>query len=106
MHLLREGQFGVATTFIAKANATPPQPEPTPGTPNPQLSEAWENELAKGTFNSKQLQQQFADMYSILRALKEDRDLRPAIQWARENGATLEARGSNLEFELCKLQFV
>lgn len=106
MHLLREGQFGVATTFVAEANANPPQPEPTPGTPNPQLSEAWENELAKGTFNSRQLQQQFADMYSILRALKEDRDLRPAIRWARENGATLEARGSNLEFELCKLQFV
>lgn len=109
MHLLREGQFTVASTFIAEANAHTPLPEPTPGTPNPYASpstSAWESDLTRQTFSSKQLQQQFEEMYTILKALKEERDLGPAIRWARENSHILESRGSNLEFELCKLQFV
>ncbi|KAF2189172.1 hypothetical protein K469DRAFT_563834 [Zopfia rhizophila CBS 207.26] len=106
MHLLREGQFSVASTFIEEANAHPPHPEPTPGTPNPYLEEAWEKDLVSGTFNSKQLQQQFAEMYHILHELRQQKNLAPAIAWARERSAVLEARGSNLEFELCQLQFV
>jgi hypothetical protein len=106
MHLLREGQFSVAATFIEEANAHPPHPEPTPGTPNPYLQEAWEKDLANGTFNSQKLQQQFAEMYHILHELKQQRNLTPAIAWARERTTVLEHRGSNLEFELCRLQFV
>lgn len=45
-------------------------------------------------------------MYYILSQLKERRNLLPAIEWSRENREALEARGSNLEFELCRLQFV
>ncbi|KAF2813120.1 uncharacterized protein BDZ99DRAFT_382694 [Mytilinidion resinicola] len=106
MHLLREGQFSVAATFIEEANAHPPQPEPTPGTPNPYLQEAWEKDLANGTFNSQKLQQQFAEMYHILHELKQQKNLAPAIAWAKERSIVLENRGSNLEFELCRLQFV
>ena len=107
MHLLREGQFSVASTFIQEAEARPPHPEPTPGTPNPYVQEkAWEKDLVNGTFNSEKLQQQFAEMYHILRQLRQQRNLAPAIAWARERSAVLETRGSNLEFELCRLQFV
>ncbi|KAF2476007.1 uncharacterized protein BDR25DRAFT_322362 [Lindgomyces ingoldianus] len=106
MHLLREGQFSVASTFIEEANAHPPQPEPTPATPNPYLQEAWEKDPANGTFDSHKLQQQFKDMYHILHELRQNRNLSPAIAWARERSDVLEARGSNLEFELCRLQFV
>ncbi|KAH7394538.1 CTLH/CRA C-terminal to lish motif domain-containing protein [Pyrenochaeta sp. MPI-SDFR-AT-0127] len=106
MHLLREGQFGVASTFIGEANRHPPHPEPTLNTPNPYLRESWEKDLAEGTFNSEKLQQQFAEMYHILHELRNERNLKPAIQWARERSDILEARGSNLEFELCRLQFV
>jgi hypothetical protein len=45
-------------------------------------------------------------MYYILSQLKERKNLLPAIEWSRENREALEARGSNLEFELCRLQFV
>jgi hypothetical protein len=45
-------------------------------------------------------------MYYILSQMKEQRNLLPAIEWSRENREALEARGSNLEFELCRLQFV
>ena len=45
-------------------------------------------------------------MYHILQELKEGRNLLPAIEWARKNRRALEKRGSNLEFELCRLQFV
>ena len=106
MHLLREGQFGVASTFVEEANRHPPHPEPTLNTPNPYLRESWEKDLAEGTFNSEKLQQQFAEMYHILHQLRIERNLKPAIQWARERSDILEARGSNLEFELCRLQFL
>ncbi|RYN85125.1 hypothetical protein AA0120_g9029 [Alternaria tenuissima] len=106
MHLLREGQFDVASTFVQEASRQPPHPEPTLNTPNPYIREAWEKDLAEGTFNSEKLQQQFADMYHILHQLRNERNLQPAIQWARERSDVLEARGSNLEFELFRLQFV
>ena len=43
-------------------------------------------------------------MYNILHELR-GRNLHPAIEWARINSQELEKRGSNLEFELSKLQF-
>jgi hypothetical protein len=106
MHLLREGQFDVASTFIQEANQHPPHPEPTLNTPNPYITESWEKDLAEGTFNSGRLQAQFSDMYHILHELRDERNLEPAIQWAKERSEILESRGSNLEFELARLQFV
>lgn len=106
MHLLREGEFSVASTVIQEANQHPPHPEPTPNTPNPYQNLSWEKNMADGTFNSETLQKQFLEMYHILHELREERNLGPAIEWARERSDSLEARGSNLEFELCRLQFV
>ena len=45
-------------------------------------------------------------MYLILDALQNLHNLEPAIAWAREHSTELESRGSNLEFELCRLKFV
>ena len=104
MHLLREGQFSVASTFLAEAASNPPKAVPTPGTPNPY--DTSEQELDMASLSSESLQRQFADMYHILHELRNEHNLLPAIQWARENSASLEARGSNLEFELGRLQFI
>jgi hypothetical protein len=101
MHLLREGQFDVASTFLDEAHEHPVEPQPTPGTPKPSIDDDSEFTSLK----SQQLQLQFAAMYRILHELKA-RNLLPAIEWARENSAELEKRGSNLEFELSKLQYV
>ncbi|RDL33142.1 Uncharacterized protein BP5553_08581 [Venustampulla echinocandica] len=101
MHLLREGQFSVASTFLEEIQEHPPQPTPTPGTPNP----SEEDEVDLTFLKSKELQDKFSNMYSILNQLKA-RNLRPAIEWAKANSVELEKRGSNLEFELSKLQFV
>ena len=94
MHLLREGQFNVASTFLEEANANPP-----PITDASRRSQPWE-------FKSESLQKQFSDMYNILHSLRQEQNLAPAIQWARKHSAILESRGSNLEFELFRLQFV
>ncbi|KAI1309772.1 CTLH/CRA C-terminal to lish motif domain-containing protein [Xylaria venustula] len=119
MHLLREGQFGVASTFIAEAQ---PQSETSqassqvrhqppsitisrPDTPPDAMITDADIPADLTAFQSQALQEKFAGMYSILTSLRQ-RDLYPAIAWARENSTELEARGSNLEFELCKLQFV
>lgn len=101
MHLLREGQFDVASTFLNEALHNPPQPHATPGTPNPASNDS--NDLS--SLRSEELQDQFSNMYQILNELQ-NRNLHPAIEWARQNSVELEHRGSNLEFELCKLQYI
>lgn len=107
MHLLREGQFSVASTFIDESKARPPpHPEANPTAPHPYTAEQWEKAFTGGTMDSGALQQQFAEMYHILHELKQQQNLQPAIAWSRQHSAQLEARGSNLEFELCRLQYV
>ncbi|KAF2758692.1 hypothetical protein EJ05DRAFT_500208 [Pseudovirgaria hyperparasitica] len=106
MHLLREGQFSVAATFMEEAEAHPRAPEPTPGTPDPYAAQGEDKRKVTENFNAKELEQQFSDMYHILRELRTRRNLTPAIAWARQNRETLETRGSNLEWELCRLQYV
>ncbi|KAI1171774.1 CTLH/CRA C-terminal to lish motif domain-containing protein [Nemania sp. FL0916] len=121
MHLLREGQFDVASTFIGEAQL---QSEPTQTLSSQTRSQApsitisssdWpSDEMVMDTnpitpdltaFQSEKLQKDFSEMYSILTSLKQ-RHLQPAIDWAGKNRMELQARGSNLEFELCKLQFI
>lgn len=103
MHLLREGQFSVAATFLSeiadqKTIGAHDASSAFTGTPTGLLDT---NEVP-----SAEMREQFAAMYYILHAVKEDKNLLPAIRWSRENREALEARGSNLEFELCRLQFV
>ena len=104
MHLLREGQFSVASTFLTDATKNPPRPQPSPDTANSYTS--FEANLGIDSLKSEALRKQFANMYHILHELKSQQNLLPAIAWARENSDALETRGSNLEFELSKLQFV
>lgn len=127
MHLLREGQFSVASTFIEEAQDTPPhhalyQQLESEDSPSAELDEPMDdddmdtdgrtsvtastndnNDLS--SLQSQELQTKFAEMYSILQDLKAHH-LGSAIDWARSNSNELEARGSNLEFELSKLQYV
>lgn len=102
LHLLREGLFDVATTLGSESlTAT-------------NLAEVgWESDedgssapLGMNESESSEMQAQFTTMYHILRQLRENHNLQPAILWAREHAEALEKRGSNLEFELCRLQFV
>ena len=102
MHLLREGQFSVASTFLSEALSHPPSPSPSPATPNPVLNN---DNTSLSTLKSHELLEKFSNMYQILHELK-SRNLHPAIEWARQNNTELENRGSNLEFELSKLQYI
>jgi E3 ubiquitin-protein transferase RMND5 len=102
MHLLREGQFSVASTFmdeISQAKA-PAQPEYDASMDDDN------SHLLLDQIQSGRIREEFTTMYHILYELRERNNLLPAIEWARENRTLLEARGSNLEFELCRLQFV
>jgi hypothetical protein len=104
MHLLREGQFSVAATFLSEIaekkalmqhceSSSSASPEPA-------------SLLNLDEVPSHEIRKEFASMYYILSQMKERKNLLPAIEWSRENREALEARGSNLEFELCRLQFV
>ncbi|KAJ5224335.1 uncharacterized protein N7469_007838 [Penicillium citrinum] len=103
MHLLREGQFSVAATFLSEITDQKSMLE--------EESVSRSNLQTSNLFNidevpSTEIRKQFASMYYILHELKEKRNLLPAIEWSRENRESLAARGSNLEFELCRLQYV
>ena len=113
MHLLREGQFSVASTFIHEAQ------DAAARSTTPRHSQAFDDTDMDGgshaddeaepeteiSLQSQELQAKFATMYQILSELKAH-NLIPAIDWATANSQELEARGSNLEFELCKRQYV
>lgn len=103
MHFLREGQFSVAATFLdeikqAKTHAQA-EFEDTGASSNT-------SSLLLDQIQSSRIREEFTTMYHILHELREQSNLLPAIEWAREHRELLEARGSNLEFELCRLQFV
>lgn len=124
MHFLREGQFSIASSFIAEATDSfhaKPQPQNDAIDMDLALTD-WSHELIgpltdamngsdTATTNdsieqSADLYAKFVNMYQILRALKHDGDLEPAIAWARANREVLNLRGSDLEFELCRLRFI
>ncbi|GFP56573.1 E3 ubiquitin-protein ligase RMND5A [Trichoderma asperellum] len=118
MHLVREGQFSVASTFVRESRDQQPPLSLEPWSPrtartdedgdDDMIQEDGEEERLTGhgvNNYPEDLQGQFAEMYSLLSELR-NRNLGPAIKWARQNNSRLESAGSNLEFELCKLQFV
>lgn len=138
MHLLREGQFSVAGTFIEEVNAKRRRDYDLPIIPyNAGSGMVVEDTSWHGDYTDHQdteeqmddfdtmeaerppeaqrppeaerppdLQDQFTDMYRILCALQTRKELDPAIDWARNHSKDLESRGSNLEFDLCRLRFV
>jgi hypothetical protein len=125
MHLLREGKFGVASAFVEEVNERPRrETEKDGGNDEAESATAgWpygkdgdeEEDMQTSTLSdedllssvqSSGLQAKFSEMYHILDALRNAHNLSPAVAWARAHSAELEARGSNLEFELARLKFV
>jgi E3 ubiquitin-protein transferase RMND5 len=111
MHLLREGQFDVAEKFVKETRQRPQQPVPIAesiggySTVNPILAtEAMES--YEDFFRSDSLQERFSEMYQILKSMRSDHNLLPAIEWCQKERIALESRGSHLEFDLQRLQFI
>lgn len=104
LHLLREGLFDVASTFHLEAADRRKSQQETATHLN--LDVPMEHPLGLDKSLEENMQAQFSNMYHILIELRHHHKLQPAIDWARSNASALEARGSNLEFELCRLQFV
>ncbi|MCJ1405600.1 hypothetical protein MMC11_008828 [Xylographa trunciseda] len=104
MHLLREGQFSVASAFLTEASSKPLRTSLSLNHARPE--HLLEGGVGMDTLSSEGLRKQFADMYHILDEMRTRKNLLPATTWARANCTSLEARGSNLEFELIRLQFV
>ncbi|PNS21580.1 hypothetical protein CAC42_939 [Sphaceloma murrayae] len=114
MHLLREGLFDVASTFVdeAEGDSGITRAEDKSkfwyvrgGSKSPYDSNDSDEDM-DGEEHNGDLQSKFSEMYRILHSLRTERSLEPAIAWANANSEALEARGSNLEFELCRLRFV
>ncbi|KAI5308007.1 hypothetical protein KEM55_006820, partial [Ascosphaera atra] len=124
MHLLREGHFDVADTFIKECQQEPgqlqsqtqtqPQQISNPHPAAPTQQDDGDIELpdsdsapaqAQEELSTEQTKQHFEQMYEILAAFN-NHDLLPAIQWAQANAAILNEKRSDLAFELCRLQYL
>lgn len=118
MHFLREGHFDIARTFLQETGSTQ-----LDDARNEQISSDGDTVMLSESVTSlrndtnaslpeypetsmQKLEASFSDMYRILLALRDQGDLQPAIDWARANRDNLFLRGSDLEFELCRLRFV
>ncbi|MCJ1309754.1 hypothetical protein MMC25_003415, partial [Agyrium rufum] len=104
MHLLREGQFVVAESFLRESGQDG-QKETSAmelDTSVPTLDDT----SAGRTVDPYSLRDSFSEMYHILEEMRGAGNLLPAISWARNHSSQLEARGSNLEFDLSKQQFI
>lgn len=125
MHLLREGKFDVARTFVREVSERHDKQdtvdgEEMEGVQSQLKGRSWIDDLADaddvmldgmeavagGEIEKSGLQKKFSDMYHILDSLRNQHNLEPAIEWARQHSYELENRGSNLEFELARLKFV
>lgn len=118
MHLLRDGKFDVANILdqeLREQTRVENEYETAGDAVASSATHPWLQELGDDTdmsdgksTNSERiwLQKHFAEMYNVLDALRNQHDLAPAIEWARQNSIELEQRGSNLEFELSRLKFV
>lgn len=120
MHLLREGKFDVAKTFVSEVKARPPKAHGDAEALQGGAGMSWIGDLADADELMQQqaeeggdvdmepsgLQKKFSDMYHVLDALRNQHNLEPAIEWARQHSFELENRGSNLEFDLSRLKFV
>ena len=104
LHLLREGLFEVASDFHDEATARQKASQDTAASMGMDVS--MDHPLGLDQNLSEIMQEQFSSMYHILRELQDGHNLQPAIDWARSNSEALESRGSNLEFELCRLKYV
>lgn len=102
MHLLREGQFSVASTFLTEAT----RKNSLDASTEDMTMTGTEQDVGLDSLKSEDLRKQFANMYYILHQMKNERNLLPAIEWAREKSDELDKRVSNLVFELGKLQFI
>ncbi|KAF3480678.1 macrophage erythroblast attacher [Arthroderma uncinatum] len=105
MHLLREGEFSTADTFLSEVSRIhmSSEPDTTMSQAEKQATEAMPDIEA---MQSGEIRNQFLLMHELLYEMTEHQNLLPAIEWARNNREALYVRGSNLEFELCQLQFV
>lgn len=104
MHLLREGQFSVAQTFLDESQCHSLVDDTYVLEPlNPSTTDADDDHDMDSS--DKDVCARFGEMYEILQELKGN-NLVPAIEWAEANSKRLEAKGSSLEFDLSKLQFI
>lgn len=103
LHLLREGLFDVASTMQEEATQRAEAQRDLQQSSG--LDVSTEDPLGLDQGLPADMLHQFQTMHSILRELRQNHNLQPAMDWTRSNSKELQTRGSNLGFELCRLQY-
>lgn len=103
LHLLREGLFDVAATMQEEANQRADFERSVQQTHG--LDVSTEDPLGLDQSISAEKREQFQTMHRVLYELRQNHNLQPAMDWAAQNNEALRTRGSNLGFELTRLQY-
>ncbi|KAG9255907.1 CTLH/CRA C-terminal to lish motif domain-containing protein [Emericellopsis atlantica] len=111
MHLIREGQFPTAETLFREADFGPNENQKymrqqVADAEEDQDMDAEDENMTDRDEVDESLTEKFREMYSILDELKDNRNMEPAIEWCAAHSDLLESKGSSLEFDLTKLQFI
>lgn len=103
LHLLREGLFDVASRLQEEANRRADFERSLQQSQGVDVST--EDPLGLDQSISEEKRAQFQSMHHVLRELRHNHNLQPAMDWAAQNSEALRTRGSNLGFELSRLQY-
>mmetsp|Transcript_27446 Transcript_27446/g.38710 ORF Transcript_27446/g.38710 Transcript_27446/m.38710 type:complete len:430 (-) Transcript_27446:527-1816(-) len=116
MHLFREGKFNIGETFLSEANvkltvnslqannnAVNNDMEPQTDVDTPTDVDMQEPATE---FSHEDLREQFMELYSVVAAIDNSRNLQPALEWAAKYRSELEKRGNALEFKLHRLNYL
>jgi len=103
LHLLREGLFGVAASLQDEAMQRAGRQRDRQQANGVDVSTDHPLGLDHGL--PEDMLHKFQAMHHILQELRSNYNLQPAMEWAKTNNEELQARGSNLGFELCRLQY-
>lgn len=103
LHLLREGLFDVASTMQDEAAHRAEAQRDLQQSNG--LDVSTEDPLGLDQGLPPNMLLKFQTMHKILHELRQNHNLQPAMDWTKANSKELQARGSNLGFELCRLQY-
>ncbi|KAK5087140.1 hypothetical protein LTS08_005510 [Lithohypha guttulata] len=103
LHLLREGLFDVASTMQDEASRRATVQRDLQQSNGLDIS--IEDPIGMDQGLPDGMLDKFQSMHRILDELRLNHNLQPAMEWAQTNSADLQDRGSNLGFELCRLQY-
>lgn len=115
MHLFREGKFNIGESFLSESNVkltvnnqkSNNNVVNTDMEPQTDIDSPTDVDMQEPTeFSHEDFREQFMELYSVVAAIDNARNLQPALEWAVKYRHELNKRGNSLEFKLHRLNYL